>query len=187
MRDADALSVRLPLRSEEGFGLIELLIAMVILNVGLLALVAAFQSGATALKRASRISNAATLAESQMELYRALPYTQLVLDTGAVAATDNTYRCDPSLGASCPNTTSSLITATCTTPLQDSCVPTRVVSGPDQYTYRIDSYIVAYTVPPSGGISAREQRRIAIIVRDAAQPTRVLAREVSTFDKSTAG
>ena len=40
------LSVKLPLRSEEGFGLIELLIAMVILNVGLLALVAAFQSGA---------------------------------------------------------------------------------------------------------------------------------------------
>jgi len=160
---------------------------MVMLNVGLLALVAAFQSGATALKRASRISNASTLAESQMELYRALPYTQLVLDTGAVGSTDTTYRCDPSLGSSCPNTTTSLITATCTTPLQDSCVPSRTVNGPDQYRYRVDSYIVAYTLTPSGGISAREQRKIAVVVRDAAQPTKVLAREVSTFDKSTAG
>jgi type II secretory pathway pseudopilin PulG len=179
--------VRVSLRADEGFGLIELLIAMVVLNVGLLALVAAFQSGSTALKRASRISNASTVAESQMELYRALPYTQLVLDAGAVGATDNTYRCDPSLGSSCPNTTTSLVTATCTTPLQDSCLPTRIVNGPDQYRYRIDSYIVAYTLAPSGGISAREQRKIAVVVRDAAQPTRVLAREISTFDKSTAG
>ena len=179
--------MRLRLRSEEGFGLIELLIAMVVLNVGMLALIAAFQSGATALKRASKISNASTLADAQMELYRALPYNQLILDSGAIGSTDSTYRCDPSLGSACPNTTANLITGTCVTPLPDSCRPTRVVSGPDQYTYRIDSYIVAYTPTLSGGVTAREERKIAVVVRDGSQPSKVLAREVSTYDKSTAG
>jgi type II secretory pathway pseudopilin PulG len=181
------LRVRLALRSEDGFGLLELLIAMVVLNVGMLALVAAFQSGATTLKLASRISSAATLAEAQMELYRALPYNQLVLDGAGVGSTDNTYRCDPALGSACPNATTPLLTGSCLAPLPDNCRPTRIVSGPDQYSYRIDSYIVAYTPPPSGGISAREERKITVVVRDAAQPSKVLAREISTYDKSTAG
>ena len=58
------------LRSEEGFGLIELLISMVVLNVGILALMAAFNSGALALRRASELSTAAAIADMQMELYR---------------------------------------------------------------------------------------------------------------------
>jgi len=41
---------------EEGFGLIELLIAMVVLNVGILALVATFQSGALAISRSAYVS-----------------------------------------------------------------------------------------------------------------------------------
>jgi len=179
--------VRLRLRSEEGFGLIELLVAMVMLNVGFLALVAAFQSGAVALKRASKISTASTLADAQMELYRALPYNQLVLDTTAVGATDTVYKCDVSLGSSCPNATTSLITATCAAPIADNCKPTRIVNGPDQYAYRIDSYIVAYTPATGGAITAREERKISVVVRDATQPSKVLAREISTYDKSTAG
>jgi type II secretory pathway pseudopilin PulG len=179
--------VRLRVRSDDGFGMIELLIAMVMLNVGILALVAAFQSGAIALKQASKISNASTLADAQMELYRALPYAQLGLDATSIGTTDNTYRCDSTLGSSCPNSTSSLIPVTCATPLPDQCKPTRIVKGPDQYTYRIDSYIVAYTVPPSGGVSAREERKITVVVRDNAQLSRILAREISTYDKATAG
>src|SRR5215207_8180123 len=153
---------------------------MVMLNVGFLALVAAFQSGAVALKRASKISTASTLADAQMELYRALPYNQLVLDAGAVGSTYTTYRCDQVLGTSCPNPTTSLVTATCASPIADNCVPSRTVSGPDQYTYRIDSYIVAYTVPPSGSppVSAREELKITVVIRDGAQPSKILAREI---------
>ena len=68
-------------REESGFGLLELLMAMVMLNVGILALVAAFNSGAVALRRASKQSNAATLADTQMELFRGLKYTSIVQDT----------------------------------------------------------------------------------------------------------
>ncbi len=65
--------------AEQGFGLIELLISIVILNVGILAIVAAFTSGAVALQRASETSTASVLADKQMELYRAVRYTNIAL------------------------------------------------------------------------------------------------------------
>src|SRR5437764_242733 len=77
---ADREKVRARLRSERGFGLIELLMAMVMLNVGILAVVAAFSSGMFALKRASRLSTASALADSQMELFRATTYSAIALD-----------------------------------------------------------------------------------------------------------
>ena len=76
--------MRARLRTEEGFGLIELMISIVMLNVGILALVAAFNSGALALQRAVETSTAAALAEKQMELYRARKYAEIALDATLV-------------------------------------------------------------------------------------------------------
>ncbi len=59
-------------REEKAFGLIELLFAMVMLNVGILALVATFQSGALAIDRSGYASNASAVADKTMEVYRAL-------------------------------------------------------------------------------------------------------------------
>lgn len=59
-------------REEKAFGLIELVIAMVMLNVGILALVATFQSGALAIGRSAYASNATVVADKTMEVYRAL-------------------------------------------------------------------------------------------------------------------
>ena len=81
--------------------------AMVMLNIGILAIVAAFNSGMFALNRASRISTASALADAQMELYRALTYDAIALDSTSLAGVDNTYKCDSALGGSCPNSTSS--------------------------------------------------------------------------------
>src|SRR5438874_4155107 len=91
------------LRNEKGFGLLELLMAMTMLNIGILALVAAFNSGAVALQRASRVSTAAALADTQMERYRALTYTAIALDSTSVNATDTLYRNDSVLGGSLSN------------------------------------------------------------------------------------
>src|SRR4029079_12780962 len=102
-RPADREIVRVRLRSERGFGLIELLMAMVMLNIGILAIVAAFNSGMFALSRASKISTASALADSQMEQYRAITYSAIALDSTALGTVDNTYKCDSALGASCPN------------------------------------------------------------------------------------
>src|SRR3954451_5068561 len=184
-RPADRDSVRLSLvRKQEGFGLIELLMAMTILNIGLLAIVAAFNSGAVAIRRASRISTASALADSQMELYRALTYTSIALDATALGTVDNTYKCDSSLGSSCPNSTSSEVTTACVgSPVPNECNPSRVITGADRHRYRVDTYVVQQS-PPSG----RPLKRVTVVVRDYLSPTlRPFAVDSSTSDQATGG
>src|SRR3954452_8477391 len=80
-RDADSRGVHLRARDQSGFGMLELLMAMVMLNVGILAIVAAFSSGNSALARANRISTASALADKQLESYRGLIYDNIVFTT----------------------------------------------------------------------------------------------------------
>ena len=174
--------MRARLRAEQGFGMIELLMAMVMLNIGILAIVAAFNAGMFALNRASKISTASALADRQMELYRALTYGAIALDATSLGAVDNTYKCDAALGGSCPNSTSGEVTATCSgSPLPNECVPSRSVTGADRKNYRVDTYVVT-TTPTSG----RPLKLVTVVVRDAARlSARPLARVASTFDQST--
>ena len=81
------LNVYKRLRQEAGFGLIELLMAMMILNIGILVVVAAFNSGIVTLRRSGMISNASVLADKQMELYRSLTYGAIALDPTSIPAT----------------------------------------------------------------------------------------------------
>ena len=170
------------LRSEAGFGLIELLMAMVILNIGILAIVAAFSSSQIALNRASRISTASALADSQMELFHAIKYDSIALDTTSLGSVDNTYTCDSALGASCPNSTSGEVTATCSgSPLPNYCLPSRSATGADRKSYRVDTYIT--TTTPTNG---RSVKVVTVVVRDGRNLSgRPLARVGSTFDQST--
>jgi Tfp pilus assembly protein PilV len=173
------------LRPQEGFGLIELVISMVMLNVGILAVVAAFNSGAVALKRASETSSAAVLADKQMELYRAVKYGEIALDTTAVgtANTDTTYQCDfanrvsPSGACGGANQQTQQLT-TCST-MTPQCNPRQTVTGPDKRVYRVDAYVVLQT-PPMG----RPNKLVTIVVRRGSD-LRVLARVSSSFDAST--
>jgi type II secretory pathway pseudopilin PulG len=184
---ADTEPVRVRLRSQAGFGLIELLMAMVMLNIGVLAIVAAFNSGMFAINRASQISTASALADAQMELYRGLTYSAIALDGTALASVDNTYKCDSALGGSCPNSTSGEVTTTCTG-LPNECNPTRTVTGADRKNYRVDSYIqlsTASTTPPTP-TNGRPVKIVTVVVRSAkALSARPLARVASTFDQST--
>ena len=174
--------MRARLRSQEGFGLIELLMAMVMLNIGILAVVAAYQTGMFALNRASKISTASALADQQMELYRALTYSAIALDTTSLASVDNTYSCDSALGGSCPNSTSGEVTTTCSSPLPNQCLPSRSITGADRKPYRVDTYIT--TTTPT---SARALKIVTVVVRDGSKlSARPLARLSSTFDQSTA-
>jgi Tfp pilus assembly protein PilV len=65
------------LRNEDGIGLVELLIALLVLNVGIFATLGAFTSAATTIRRASHISTAAALADKQMEAYRDSSYASI--------------------------------------------------------------------------------------------------------------
>ena len=167
------------LRAQEGFGLIELLIAMVLLNVGILALVASLQSGTVALRRAGKISTASVLADTQMELYRGLKYTAIAFDQTQwnSAKTDANYTADSAYQASGSQPT----TVTCS-PLAAQCMPIQSVSGPDHHNYRVDTYIYYDTVTSP---ASRQFIKVTVVVRDAADLSHSLARETSTFDQST--
>lgn len=182
--------VRARLRCERGFGLIELLMAMTMLNVGILALVAAFNSGAFALNRAGKISTASAIADQQMEIYRLNKYTAIYLDTTAesTARGVSTYNCDTAL-MGCSGGGLTQVTATCTALTGETgsppprCNPSRSLLGPDRHRYRIDSYIV--TQYPTGSGSSRQNKHVTVVVRDGNTTATVLARESSTFDSST--
>jgi Tfp pilus assembly protein PilV len=162
------------LSDQRGFGLIELLIAMVVLNIGILAIVAAFNAGIITLSRASRVTTAAVLADQQMELYRAITHDSIRLAS-------------PTIPGSAPYTSDSAYSATQVTtptcsgpPYPDECNASRTVPGADNKSYRVDTYIVATT--PSGG---RPVKQVTIVVRDSANLSRVYVRQASSFDQST--
>ncbi len=74
--------MRARLAEEKGFGLIELLFAMVLLNIAIVSLVAAFQSGTLALGRAAASANGAAVADKVMEVYRDLRNCGIYLHGG---------------------------------------------------------------------------------------------------------
>lgn len=73
-------------RDERGFGMVELVAAMTIMMIGVLAVFALFQSGLVQLQRASTITTAGALADAEMERFRAVRYETLGLDETQVAA-----------------------------------------------------------------------------------------------------
>ncbi|TML83421.1 MAG: hypothetical protein E6G08_19925 [Actinobacteria bacterium] len=187
------------LRSEAGFGLIELAMAMVMLNVGILAIVAAFNSGAVALQRASRVQNATALADTYMERYRGFRNCQIYLDTAANGGipTTGTYAADSAYSATQitqSTAASGAIPASCSLGGATWTCPTVATSnqlavtahnacalGPDGRTYVVDVYIVTVTVTGGG-----DQKQVTIVVRDPANATKSLARETSSFDPYSA-
>ena len=84
------IPVLVPTRAteEEGFGLIELLIAIVVLNIGILALVATFQSGVLALSRSASTSNGTAVAEKVMEVYRSMKNSAIYLKNPSGGGSD---------------------------------------------------------------------------------------------------
>jgi type II secretory pathway pseudopilin PulG len=161
-------------RVEKGFGLIELLMAMTMLNIGILAIVAAFNSGIVSLNRAGKLSTASALGDAQMELYRALTYDQIRLDPTSIPGSGS-YTTDPAYSAS------QVTTPTCTG-LPNECNASRSLTGPDRHSYRIDTYIV--TENPTA--ASRQLKRVTVVVRDGLKLSgKPLVRETSTFDCST--
>jgi type II secretory pathway pseudopilin PulG len=163
------------LRAGEGFGFVELIVAMAMLNIGMLALLAAFVSGVTATKRASRVATASTLADTQMELYRALTFGAITLDISSVPVSAP-YTTDSAYSAS-------MVTGTCSGAVSANpqCNASRTVTGPDHGTYRVDTYIVPMT--PQDGRTAKQ---VTVVVRDTQKLTGpALARRTSIYDEST--
>ena len=153
-------------RDESGFALVEMLIAIVVINIGLLAILLSLTSGMATLRRSAETSTASSIADKQLEKYRAVAFTSIYLDTAALAATDSTYQSDAAYSASQVSQTCGTLTAVCT--------PSQTVTGPDGRSYRVDTYIVWTT--PSGGTAVKQ---VTVVVRKSGT-TATLARVVST-------
>lgn len=157
--------------------MIELLISLGILNVALLAIFAAFNSGALAVARASQTSTASVLADKQMEVYRAVTYSNVALDTSALtsAAADSAYTGDTAYNAGATQ-----INKTCSgSPLPAQCDPRQTVTGPDGRSYRVHTYIYSESVT-----NGRPVKRVTVVIRTASS-SKPLSRLTSTFDQST--
>jgi len=168
----------------------ELMIAMTVLNVGILAVFAGFSSAYTSLNRASGTSSGAALAQSQIERFRAVRFSAVCLSN---TTTDSTRT------AGAPEGTA---VATCTT-TDPALVTLRTgVTGPDNRLFRVDTYVVwacpvgtlstssPYTTAAPGCITESIQqsaatKRVRVIVRDNTTVTRVYATMESTFDART--
>jgi Tfp pilus assembly protein PilE len=163
--------------------LVELLIAMFVLTVGILALVAAYSSGYVALNRATRVSSATLVANAQMERFRALQYSAIQLNTtcGASCAEDATFTGDTAYNATAQVTG-------CASTTESTCLPTQTKTGPDGKSYRLDTYVeyscVSGTLSTSpsltcGAGNPYPVKRVTLVVRNSSLTSPV--REQSTF------
>ena len=73
-------------RDESGIGLVELLISLLVLNLGIFATMGAFTSGAIAIRHASRVSTAAALADKKIEAFRDMSYSNPSFAVGTTTA-----------------------------------------------------------------------------------------------------
>ena len=78
------------MNDEQGFALVELLIAMTVLGIGLLALVASFSTGYVTLDRASIKGTASVLADRTMEAYRGQQFSAIVPGTTTTTYSSST-------------------------------------------------------------------------------------------------
>jgi len=220
--------------------MLELLIAMIVLNVGIFALVGTFNAGTIAVSRSGSAAAATAIADKQMETYRSLENCAIWLDQWLMPAAGTTYQLNaskynsgvaywntgiqandqywatdgmdgqaaapldqPSLG-SCAYTYLSPYFDSLTLPLTNqgsaaantaylnglhmvtppvnAVIPEQSMSGPDGKTlYTVDTYMVL--VEPTAG---EWTKQVTVIVYDPHNASRVLARDVSIFDPSSA-
>jgi type II secretory pathway pseudopilin PulG len=198
------------IRNEQGFLMLELLMAITVMSIALTALVVVFSSSLLGMRRASQVTTATLLADAQMETYRAMTYRDIGIDfsAGTVAALDATYKNDPA----CANASISKTCAANTVPTTETgptgaaphtcatingwypntlpCTPSRTVSGatspasPDGRSYRVDTYVVQLAAVVAGTFQ-RTRKQVTVIVRDSSALGRTYASETSIFDCST--
>jgi type II secretory pathway pseudopilin PulG len=233
--------------------MIELLLAMSVLSIGIIAVFTLMNSGVVQIRRAASISTAAALAESKMENWRAVKFTAIGLDDAEVSVADSTYSADAAYRTDTPTTalqasmvdTASSLTVPANPPGfptappfrikidgeillvtainggtwtvsrgQDNTAaaahssgatvtrkqrahlpvcgsspcttahPTETVTGADNRSYRVDTYVTWQLVTSSAGTTGRNAKRVTIVVRN---PTtnQIYARATSAFDEAT--
>ena len=170
--------------------MLELIIAMMVLNIGIFAVLSAFTSGYTAMKRTKSVTSGSVLSDQQLERLRAVNFNSVCLST---TSTDSVYTANAPEGTSVP---------TCSTSDPAMVAVRNPATGPDGASYRVDTYIVwscttgtlsttsPYSTSAPGCLTAGSAvsyatKLVRVIVRDRTTTSTVYARFESTFDQST--
>jgi type II secretory pathway pseudopilin PulG len=127
--------MRRVVQEEEGFGLIELLFAMIVLNIGIFVLMASFQSGSLAVSGAASTTNGTVVADRVMEVYRGLRNCAIYLHASGTGTDNGTT----GLPDGVPKSTSSWYSGY----QGDSRAYANTVNGVNQSAY------FSYTTPPT--------------------------------------
>jgi type II secretory pathway pseudopilin PulG len=143
------------LKLADGQGLVELLIALTILAVGIAATVAAFGSSILSLQHASKEGTAITLADRQLEVYRAMPFI-CVPRSSSIAMP----------GSCTPTPTYSVFPNPYTSPITVSGA-----AAPDNRSYKVTTTVSASATEPV----------ITVKVALTSAPGTVLGEETSSF------
>jgi Tfp pilus assembly protein PilE len=169
------------IREEDGMGIIELMVAVMVLSVALLALMASYDSAFASLHNSARQSAAGTLADKQLELYSALQYSAIGLDAATlntVKSSDTTYTGDEAALDNQAGAIDATITG-CGTAAQ--CLPVQTQTGNDGRSYRVETFIRDITV------TTRRERFVTVIVRDSnVTGSPVLAKITVAYDSGPA-
>lgn len=159
--------------------LLELVMATFVLTVALLGLMASYDSAFLSVHKAAQNTAASTLAQNQLELYTALSYASVGLDTttlSSVKATNSTYTTDEAALDNAGTATDA--TYACGT--GTNCLPVQTLTGADHKSYTVETFIRNV---PSGSYLGRNERVVTIIVRDPSTSADVqVAHLSSAFD-----
>ncbi|HZD87278.1 MAG TPA: hypothetical protein VE088_04665 [Gaiellaceae bacterium] len=151
-------------RTEDGFLLVELLAATLIISIALLALMGAYEAGFTSLHAAAKNSSAGLIADNQLELYASLQYSSIGLDAttlASVQSSDSTYASDE---AALPGSGSDVTISGCGSSAQ--CLPVQTVKGGDGKTYKLETFIRALANPSA---TSWTEKVVTVVVRDTSE------------------
>lgn len=153
--------MRVRLRNEDGFLLVELLAAAVIMTIALLALMGAWDATFTSLRAGAKNSSASLIAENQLELYASLQYSAIGLDATtltSVKSSDANYSTDE---AALPGSGSDVTISGCGSSPQ--CLPVQTVKGGDGHTYKLETFI---RLLPNSSATNWYEKVVTVIVRN---------------------
>jgi hypothetical protein len=129
--------------------MMELLIAMSVLSIGIIAVFTLMNSGLVQIRRAASVSTAAALAEGRMENFRAVKFTAIGLDDAEVSAADSTYAGDAAYRTDTPTTALQAALADTVTSLIVPANPPGFPTAPP-FRIKIDNEILVVTAISGG-------------------------------------
>ena len=170
--------------------MLELIIAMMVLNIGIFAVLSAFTSGYTAMKRTKQSTSGSVLSDQQLERLRALNFNSVCIST---TSTGSVYTANAPEGTAVP---------TCSTSDPAMVAVRNPATGPDRSQLsrrhvrpvaaarrgRSDDVAVFDRVaglPHRRRVVSYATKLVRVIVRDRTTTSTVYARFESTFDQST--